>query len=306
MPDYVSKAGGVGLAYVLTYDDLGSLTASIADTGSFVVTASFANPFLSFSKGDGTQFYLNLETLVPISALTASFITGSGVHGPYGPNSVISASYAITSSYAVSASYASTATTASYSLNTLPAGGPFEIQYNGGSGSLEASTNLNYVEKNEVYLRSLSDDGSGFLRKHGGIRLQDSNATILVRGMTARQVVVHRSARHSENKLILQMYTDLVFRAGFVASYIIACLNGSTRAGQLYCSWTGRADNTTADDISLVDLNNVGSTLYSPATTPVFRVVYDPTGKVYLYLDCTHTVENTDVCILYTLFTEPD
>lgn len=301
MPDYVSKAGGVGLAYVLTYDDLGSITGSGAiETGSFLITASFANPFLSFSKGDGTQFTLNLETLVPINAQTASFITGSNVYGPYGSNSVISASYAVT------ASYASTAVTASHSLSTQPAGDPFQIQYNGGSGSLAASANLDYVEQNELYIVSDSDDGSGFLRKRGGIRLRDPNADIQHREMTARQVVVHRSARSTENKLILSMVTFGPTRMGFVASYTLICTNGTTRAGHLYCSWTDRSNMPGPDDISLVDVNNDASTPSSEASLPKFEVVYDPTGKVYLYLNCNNNAEETDICILYTIFSRPE
>jgi hypothetical protein len=67
-------------------------------TGSLLGTASYANQALSSSY-----------------ALTASFITASGVYGPYGSNSVISASYALN---ALSASYAQTA---SYVLNAVSA-----------------------------------------------------------------------------------------------------------------------------------------------------------------------------------------
>jgi hypothetical protein len=49
---------------------------------------------------------------------TASFITGSNVYGPFGSNSILSASFAVSSSRAVSSSYA---LTASYALNSIPA-----------------------------------------------------------------------------------------------------------------------------------------------------------------------------------------
>ena len=80
-------------------------------TGSLLGTASYATQALSSSY-----------------ALTASFITASGVYGPYGSNSVISASYALnalSASYAQTASYvqnavsASYASTASYVLNAV-------------------------------------------------------------------------------------------------------------------------------------------------------------------------------------------
>lgn len=66
MPVYVSKAGGVGLANVLTVDDLvtGIVSGSVSSiTGSVLVTASFASPFISFSKGDGSEFALDLSSL---------------------------------------------------------------------------------------------------------------------------------------------------------------------------------------------------------------------------------------------------
>jgi hypothetical protein len=53
-------------------------------------------------------------------ASTSSFITSSGVYGPYGSNSVISASYALnalSASYALTASFVQNAVSASYALN---------------------------------------------------------------------------------------------------------------------------------------------------------------------------------------------
>lgn len=130
MPDYVSKAGGVGLAYVLTVDDLGLLTTGSFDSGSLLVTASFANPFLSFSRGDGTQFFINLQTLVPTNASTASFVTASNVWGPYGANSVISASIAVSSSFANTASFTlSSSLAATASFVNLLAGPNITINY---------------------------------------------------------------------------------------------------------------------------------------------------------------------------------
>lgn len=72
------------------------------NTGSLLTTASFSNPNLTFTKGNGSTFNVNLVSLVPTSAsfaTTASFITASGVYGPYGSNSILTASYATTSSY---------------------------------------------------------------------------------------------------------------------------------------------------------------------------------------------------------------
>lgn len=68
----------------------GSLNVTQGITGSLFGTASFA-----------------------VNASTSSFITGSNVFGPFGSNSVISASFAVSSSRAVSSSFADTASISS-------------------------------------------------------------------------------------------------------------------------------------------------------------------------------------------------
>jgi hypothetical protein len=70
----------------------GSVIATQGFTGSLFGTASFA---VSSSRAVSSS-----------NALTASFITGSNVYGPYGSNSIISSSRAVSSSYALTASYA--------------------------------------------------------------------------------------------------------------------------------------------------------------------------------------------------------
>jgi hypothetical protein len=78
-----------GSGVTTTVNAFNGLTVTIGggttvDTGSLLKTASFSNPNLTFTKGDGSTFNVNLTTLVPTSA-----------------------SYAATSSIATSASYAS-------------------------------------------------------------------------------------------------------------------------------------------------------------------------------------------------------
>lgn len=81
-----------------------ALNASGADTGSLIVTASFSNPIITFTKGDNSVFLIDLVDLVPNTAsyaLTASYFSGS-------ISDAVSASYATTASYALfalSASY---------------------------------------------------------------------------------------------------------------------------------------------------------------------------------------------------------
>jgi len=72
-----------------------ALNASGADTGSLLITASFSNPVITFTKGDNSVFLVDLTDLVPATAslaLTASYFSGS-------ISNAISASYALTASY---------------------------------------------------------------------------------------------------------------------------------------------------------------------------------------------------------------
>ena len=51
-------------------------TGGSTNTGSLLTTASFTNPLLEFTKGNGSGFALNLSSLVVTNALTASYIDG--------------------------------------------------------------------------------------------------------------------------------------------------------------------------------------------------------------------------------------
>jgi len=101
------------------------------DTGSLLVTASFIDPRLTFTKGDGTTFNVSLDSLTVVSASyasTASYFSGSISNAVYAQTAsyldrpVVSASYADTASYvqnavsssqSISSSYASQAGNAS-------------------------------------------------------------------------------------------------------------------------------------------------------------------------------------------------
>jgi len=92
----------------------GSITGSLFGTASFASTASFV-----------------------ITAQTASFVTSSNVRGPFGANSILSASYA---SGSTSASFA---TTASFALNA--GGGSSNITIGDESVTQGTATYLNFL-----------------------------------------------------------------------------------------------------------------------------------------------------------------
>jgi len=63
----------------LTLDISGGGGGGSVNTGSLLTTASFSNPNLIFTKGNGSTFPVNLSTLTVTSAsyaLTASYIDG--------------------------------------------------------------------------------------------------------------------------------------------------------------------------------------------------------------------------------------
>ena len=66
------------------------ITGSLVVTGSLIVTAGITGSLF------GTSSWAT-------NAVTASFITGSNVYGPFGADSILSASYALTASYALNA-----------------------------------------------------------------------------------------------------------------------------------------------------------------------------------------------------------
>ena len=105
------------------------------DTSSLLTTASFSNPNLTFTKGNGNTFNVPLTTLVATSssyastasyvttAQTASYVLTAKTASYYG-GSVTSSSYASTASYvtlAQTASYVLLAQTASYVQNSQTA-----------------------------------------------------------------------------------------------------------------------------------------------------------------------------------------
>jgi hypothetical protein len=64
-------------SYALTASyALNGETGGSTNTGSLLTTASFTNPLLEFTKGNGSGFALNLSSLTVINALTASYIDG--------------------------------------------------------------------------------------------------------------------------------------------------------------------------------------------------------------------------------------
>jgi hypothetical protein len=73
-----NAANAVSASYALTasFAMNGGGGGGSTDTGSLLTTASFSNPNLTFTKGNGSTFSTSLITLVPTAASTASYING--------------------------------------------------------------------------------------------------------------------------------------------------------------------------------------------------------------------------------------
>ena len=144
------------------------------DTGSLLTTASFSNPNLTFTEGDGTTFAINLSTLQPATAsysLTASYALNAGGTTINTASFVTTSSFnSFTASYATgsftgsfnglltgTASYASYALTASYAMN---GGGGAAFPYTGSatiSGSLTVTgpiTSTQTISGSRLYVSS--------------------------------------------------------------------------------------------------------------------------------------------------------
>jgi hypothetical protein len=99
---------GLNLSQIIS----GSVSASISPDSGLQVNTNVIAPSFTGSLFGTSSWAVNAQT--------ASFVTGSNVFGPFGSNSILSASFAVSASTAVSSSFAvsaSFASTASVALN---------------------------------------------------------------------------------------------------------------------------------------------------------------------------------------------
>ena len=79
---YLNELVITGSGAGVTIGDFNNLTLDFSggggsiNTGSLLTTASFSDPNLTFTKGNGSTFPVNLSTLTVINAQTASYIDG--------------------------------------------------------------------------------------------------------------------------------------------------------------------------------------------------------------------------------------
>lgn len=133
----INIPGGAGETFPYTGSAI--ISGSLQVTGSVSSTGGFTGSLL------GTSSWAQ-------NAVTASYITASNVYGPFGSNSVLSASYSLSSSNSVSASYSQTA---SYGINIVISGSISNadyIQFNTSASVTDAVGRL-YFDQGEGVLQ---------------------------------------------------------------------------------------------------------------------------------------------------------
>jgi len=125
-------------------NDTQTLIGTVIVSGSQQITGSLHAPDITGSLYGTASWAVN--------AITASFVTSSNVFGPFGSNSILSASYAVSSSETVTASFASTA---SYLINAKE----FYYTASAPSGSFITTGSL-WIDSDSGYMFAYIDDGS--------------------------------------------------------------------------------------------------------------------------------------------------
>jgi hypothetical protein len=113
------------------------ISASFASTSSLplrgLITASVAGATITFTKGDSTTFDLTIAQSGTVS--TASYVTSSGVYGPFGSNSILTASYATTASYALNGGVTQIIAGTNVTISPTSGTGSVTINATGGGGA---------------------------------------------------------------------------------------------------------------------------------------------------------------------------
>jgi hypothetical protein len=143
--------------------------------------------FVAYDSASGAFSYASTGSF---TAATASFVTASNVYGPYGSNSILSASYAVTAAYALNvpatASYALQALSASYAISSSVSAFATTASYANTAGqtvaSLASSTGISQFSFNgsssvTVAVSGASTLNSNRITKWDGVAFSNSSLT---------------------------------------------------------------------------------------------------------------------------------
>ena len=245
------------------------------------------------------------------TATTASFVTSSNVYGPYGSNSILSASYASASQFAV---------TASYSLNassTSPSGSDKQIQFND-NGNFGASPKFTYDKTNETLDVAVNKD---FTLQNGiestgkyGIRLINSQSLVSSKQFNVAMHPHSCLATNSTTTDICKFDADINIIGNastnlridsFKCDYSLTLINGgnfeASRVGTLYSAWD--LDGNTYNPI-LSDTSTNGDQTLGVLSLAAFTISIGLNGEVVLSLDLSSVGYDVAFNGIFTVFTK--
>jgi len=250
------------------------VSASFASTSSValrgLLTASVNGATITFTKGDSTTFDLTIAQSGTVA--TASYVTSSGVFGPFGSNSILSASYAVTTSFApnyvLNSRTASFATTGSNSFvgNQIVTG---SLILSGSSSTTLLSTNADtiLITGSAIITGSVVVTGSvnatNFTGSLFGTASWSNNAVTASYANSGFRI--NNSEFHNTSSLTTSGTTTISQLA--TGSYISAFYNYSiisasnARAGQIMSIWSG--STATYTEVTTTDIGNTSTASFA-------------------------------------------
>jgi hypothetical protein len=210
------------------------ISGSLTISGSAIATRGFTGSL------HGTASWA-------VRAVTSSYITSSNVFGPYGANSILTASYAISTSYAniiASSSIADTAISASYALSAsyAPSSGPvteyIQIQLSDETNSLttgsakytfrmpfnmtltEVRSSVNFAPSGSSIIVDINQSGTSILSTKLSIDVNEKTSLT-----AASPAVISTSALISDAEITLDI--DQVGSAGNTGKGLKVLLKGT-------------------------------------------------------------------------------
>ena len=246
----------------------GSFSGSFEGTLKSALASSTQPNIVGYDTATGLFSYQGTGSF---TAATASYVTASNVYGPYGANSVLSASYAVTAAYAanvpatssyalqaLSSSFATNANTASYVLQAVSASyaskaatsdtitltsvgsGDFNLVLAAGSGTTGLSTDISGASYNA------STNLLTVTSSYASQALNASTASYVANAQTASYVLNAVSASYATSALSAS-YASVAGNANSVSNaitnntnnYILTATGGGSINGESNLTFDG-------------------------------------------------------------------
>jgi len=251
-------------SWIVTVGSIGGGSTFISGSGGdpdALYTASFSNPNLTFTKGNGTSFNVNLSTLVPntasyaLQAGTSGYASTAGYAGTSG--------FAVSASFATSASYARQAGTAGYAATAGTAGFAVSASWADQAGTAGFATSASYASQAGTagFAISASFATSASFTVSSSYAAQAGTAGFAVSASQAQNAV---SASYA-----LQAGTSgFAVSASFATSASYA-VSASQAISASFATTASYAISSSADNLTLQQVTTNGNT----TTRPIF--IYD-------------------------------